>query len=407
MAESDSRLAALEAAVASQSQRLVSLEALCATQQQQIISLERRLNMTGVSPTPPPHLAGSTTPPPLVEEEDARELSESSKKMITMVEQRLRASESFASPEQPPHSLMGAASPSSSPETAGRRRLDPVRGGNGLGPAPPPVGAPSGARSRPGSGSAVAGGGSERPASVDVPPTSASGLLTTSQLRPPGTPGNGPTALAARPHPALAPRTPLPSGGAIGGMTRPNLGSRTSPSRRGPSRPSSASRPSSGPPSRPSSREASRPSSRPPSAPRARMPALELLATLQGQSEQPVTAIAVTECGSGLVTAGLDGQLQLWSHGDDPQSLGTTTRSAQCWQRTLQNPVGGGEINGMALLGSVLACGCQDGSVRLFRLLKEAGGFVLYSMNRQQHSTQAQFVAAPPGQVSRGRPVVR
>ena len=60
-------------------------------------------------------------------------------------------------------------------------------------------------------------------------------------------------------------------------------------------------------------------------------------------------------------------------------------RSAQSWRRTLVQPVGGGEINGMALLGSVLACGCQDGSVRLFRVLKEAGAFVLYSLMRREH----------------------
>jgi len=118
-----------------------------------------------------------------------------------------------------------------------------------------------------------------------------------------------------------------------------------------------------------------------------RAPALVQLAILPGRSEQPLTAIAATKDGSGLVTAGLDGQLELWSHGDEPLALGTTARSAQCWQRTLTQPVGGGEINAMALCGSVLACGCQDGSVRLFRLLKEMGSFALYSLQRWQHST--------------------
>ena len=42
----------------------------------------------------------------------------------------------------------------------------------------------------------------------------------------------------------------------------------------------------------------------------------------------------------------------------------------------------------MALLGNALACGCEDGSVALFRLHKEAGVFMLYSLLRLQHVPQ-------------------
>ena len=119
------------------------------------------------------------------------------------------------------------------------------------------------------------------------------------------------------------------------------------------------------------------------------------MTTLQGSTDQPVTGIVVSDCGSGLVSAGLDGQLQLWTLGpDEPSGLGTTVRSAQSWRRTLTQPVGGGEINALALLGSILACGCQDGSVRLFRLFKEAHSFVLYSLLRKQHSNPTPSAAA-------------
>ena len=108
-----------------------------------------------------------------------------------------------------------------------------------------------------------------------------------------------------------------------------------------------------------------------------------------------MTGLVVSEDGSGLVSAGLDGQLQLWTLGpDEPSGLGTTVRSAQSWRRTLTQPVGGGEINAISLLGSILACGCQDGSVRLFRLFKEAQSFVLYSLLRKQHSNPAPSAAA-------------
>ena len=125
------------------------------------------------------------------------------------------------------------------------------------------------------------------------------------------------------------------------------------------------------------------------------------MTTLNGATEQPVTGIVVSEDGSGLVTAGLDGQLTLWTLGMDEQaSLGTTMRSAQAWRRSLTQPVGGGEINAIALLGSVLACGCQDGSVRLFRLFKEAASFVLYSLLRKQHTS----TAAPAAPAAAGTP---
>ncbi len=132
--------------------------------------------------------------------------------------------------------------------------------------------------------------------------------------------------------------------------------------------------------------EASR-SSRPASAGASRIGSdLNHVTTLQGGT-QPVTGIAVSECGSGLIAAGLDGQLQLWTLGlDDPSGLGTTLRSAHSWRRTLTLPVGGGEINALALRGSILVCGCQDGSVRLYRLFKEQSTFVLYSLLRKQHS---------------------
>jgi hypothetical protein len=42
----------------------------------------------------------------------------------------------------------------------------------------------------------------------------------------------------------------------------------------------------------------------------------------------------------------------------------------------------------VALLGSTLACGCEDGSVALFRLHKDAGVFLLYSLLRLQHVPQ-------------------
>lgn len=113
---------------------------------------------------------------------------------------------------------------------------------------------------------------------------------------------------------------------------------------------------------------------------------LEHVTSLQGGSEKAVTGIVVSECGAGLVSAGMDGALQLWSLSEEAQGLGTTTRSAQSWRRTLIQPVGGGEINSLALLSSTVACGCQDGSVRLFRLLKEQGAFMLYSLLRRQHS---------------------
>eukprot|EP00967_Tisochrysis_lutea_P093704 scaffold135821_cov24-Tisochrysis_lutea.AAC.1 len=68
--------------------------------------------------------------------------------------------------------------------------------------------------------------------------------------------------------------------------------------------------------------------------------------------------------------------------------LGTTLRSAQQWTRQSSQPAGGGEVNAVALLGNALACGCEDGSVALFRLHKEAGIFMLYSLLRLQHVPQ-------------------
>lgn len=44
------------------------------------------------------------------------------------------------------------------------------------------------------------------------------------------------------------------------------------------------------------------------------------------------------------------------------------------------------QINDLSLLGSTLACGCQDGSVRIYRLHKEASVFALYSLLTLQHT---------------------
>ena len=238
----------------------------------------------------------------------------------------------------------------------------------GLAPAPPPGG----------SGSALAARAARvTPSRIPGPSLAVDG---------PSTPcfdsGRSLAAVAGQPSPA--PDTPSAAASAGGGGGQHPRG-RPSPQR--PVAPSSST----------SSRSASR-TSRPASASRSRpqsgshRPCLSQLATLQGGSEQPLLAIVVSEDGSGLIAGGMDGQLELWSLSDDASGLGTTTRSAASWRRTLTQPVGGGEINGLALLGSILACGCQDGSVRLFRLLKEAGSFVLYSLLRKHHTVSSSFV---------------
>lgn len=62
-------------------------------------------------------------------------------------------------------------------------------------------------------------------------------------------------------------------------------------------------------------------------------------------NERPVTAVAVSEDGSGLVSAGFDGVLHLWVLGEEcGGGLGTTLRSGQQWQRRLAQPTGAGEV---------------------------------------------------------------
>ena len=72
-------------------------------------------------------------------------------------------------------------------------------------------------------------------------------------------------------------------------------------------------------------------------------------------------------------------------------------RSGQRWRKARTYPVGAGEINSVALLGSCLAAGCQDGSVRLFRMQRDAGAWMLYSLLRLQHTSGAggRSAAAP------------
>ena len=119
---------------------------------------------------------------------------------------------------------------------------------------------------------------------------------------------------------------------------------------------------------------------------RAEAPVLHQGALLNGPNYKPVTALAVTEDGSGLVSAGLDGEIQLWVQSEDSGGLGTTVRSGQQWQRFLTQPTRGGEVNDLSLVGSTLACACQDGSVRLYRLHREASVFAIYSLLTLQHS---------------------
>ena len=112
-----------------------------------------------------------------------------------------------------------------------------------------------------------------------------------------------------------------------------------------------------------------------------------------------VQSLVVTECGSGLVSAGLDGELNVWTcvgapHGA-PHALGTTTRSSQRWEHTFSQRGGGGEINSLALLDGMLACGCQDGSVPLFRMHKEEGCYMLYSLDRKQHTQSGSGHSSP------------
>ena len=101
----------------------------------------------------------------------------------------------------------------------------------------------------------------------------------------------------------------------------------------------------------------------------------------------------------------LTGELHLWSHQEGSSSgqglgattgLGTTMRSGQHWRKARTYPVGAGEINSVALLGSCLAAGCQDGSVRLFRMQRDAGAWMLYSLLRLQHTSAGGRSGAAP-----------
>ena len=133
----------------------------------------------------------------------------------------------------------------------------------------------------------------------------------------------------------------------------------------------------------------------PPPAPPA-PPTLQQVASLRGQHDQPITSLVVSDCGTGLVAAGLDGQLHLWARGEG-QGLGTTMRSAQQWRRTRTQAVGAGEINGLSLLGENLAAACQDGTVRVFRMRREMGTWMLYSVMHPLLHTSPTRSGAPPG----------
>lgn len=143
------------------------------------------------------------------------------------------------------------------------------------------------------------------------------------------------------------------------------------------------------------------------------LPVLRPVGHLLSPPEKPVTALAVSECGNGFVSAGLDGEIQLWSREGESQGLGTSTSSSQQWQRTLAQPVGGGEINTLALLGSTLACGCMDGSVRVFRLHREGIKFGMYSLlqlkhgaSLQQNTNEVMSVALSTAFASRNAPLL-
>jgi WD40 repeat protein len=398
----------------------------------------------------PPAAAAVASAPPgrrtLADFDDSIALSDSMKALTSQLERQLRASDTFgdgASPFRPsPETCPSdAASPvpgatcatttsaPTSPPARLQSRLNSDSGACGTAertlqppttpgaasehthsagqlrelPPPPPWmltsnnrGSPFAAVQRPGSGSQRPGSGSRNPTPPEVrpgprtpaPPRTA---RVAGSSNPPSRPASGAAAnssAAGAPAADLGAASSRSNAHAGGGASQSHHPrARASPQRQPLDANSAARRPPSvaGGRAQPGSGAPSR-SSRPASARRA---AAELthVATLQGATEQPVTGIAVSECGSGLVTAGLDGQLQLWTLGpDDPSGLGTTVRSAQRWRRTLTQPVGGGEVNALALLGSVLACGCQDGSVRLYRLFKEHSAFVLYSLLRKQHS---------------------
>ena len=266
----------------------------------------------------------------------------------------------------PPHCAAGASRNSSRVSSRGSSR-----GSSRTPTPPPPTGSNGAALLRMGAGRAnLPGGVSGAVARPRSTPTGAEGLLV-------GTPSRqlaGTSHARARSSPQQRQVMESSPGAAMGGVI-------------------SRSRPTSGGSSRHSSR---------PSSGGRRGDVLTRIAKLKGPSDTPVTAIVAIEDGSGLVSAGMDGQLQVWTRAEDPQiqGLGTTARSAQTWRRALTQPVGGGEINAMALRGTTLACGCQDGSVRLFRLFQEAGAFVAYSLLRKQHgaenSARNSFGAAAP-----------
>lgn len=388
--------------------RLLRLEAVVKQQQDRISALEAHVERLEARHRADDALGDAAAAGRTIEN---GALSESMQMLTSQLERKLRASDTFASgapdgpfagePSWPPQQHVDRAAFAGGQAQAPQAQRRPSSG-------PPEVGR---------KGDAARASTSRCAPSVTTPPSDKPIM--------PRPPNSGPRAIAASPaaarHADAGPRTSLtsipaaaacrpaavlcsPSPALCSPAASPaaavaaNRAKSPTDAVRTPSHPrarASPQRGSGGTPSRPGSNTPSRPSSagrsRPMSASR---PKLEQVARLQGQTEQPVTGIVVSECGSGLVSAGIDGQLQLWSRSEEPQGLGTTTRSAPRWRRTLTQPVGGGEINGIALLGSTLACGCQDGSVRLFRLLREAGAFVLYSFMRKQHTEQPATVTA-------------
>jgi WD40 repeat protein len=401
------RIAALERTVEQQQQRLSQLESTVHQQRAQLSHLEAFI-LRQQAASAMPRMESPGLP---AQHASEAALSDSMKQLTGALERKLRASDAFVDAGLKPElSNLNAASP---PQAVGRpQALGAAAGGLAERPhrasceftTPPPVPMPT-------SGAAAAAGlliadTTIVPWALSSHGGSRAGSQSASQnaSREPTPPDSdrrrtprpnisaGRTTAPAAGGPVTASFSPAVSGDGVAKASAAHSRRRGSPS----------ARPAMGGSSRPASGSSGAGRSRPSSG--RRHPRLEQVATLETQqAEQPVTGIAVSECGGGLVSAGLDGQLQLWSLADEPQGLGTTTRSAQSWRRTLTQPVGGGEINGIALCGSLLACGCQDGSVRLFRLLKEGGSFVLYSLLRKQHTgalgtPSADATAAAPGQ---------
>ncbi|KAL1526114.1 hypothetical protein AB1Y20_014843 [Prymnesium parvum] len=396
----DSRLAALESLVQQQQAQLDELRRLVHRQQAQIDSL--------LSPRPAARPAAT----PLERKDSPAALSDSLQMLTTQWEQKLRASEASDPPSPAP--------PPSHP--AARQRSPPAFHTPSSGPPEPLLGT-RGACGRPRSEER----GSARRLSCGEE-TYAAGLLTRAGMpSPPRAAGegrggragskpqspheraaHGEAAASFDPWKACTPlgmqRAPLARCGSSDGV-RPtassigSLGGKLAADRAssaGSERTASIER------GRDATRSVSRArrSSRDPLRQRASAPTLQQVALLKGPSDRPVTAIAVSEDGSGMVSAGLDGVIQLWVLGDEGGGgLGTTLRSGKQWQRRLSQPTGAGEVNALSLLGTTLACGCQDGTVRLYRLHREASVFALYSLltlqHSQVHSSEFQGSATP------------